>query len=125
MSTDLAQHDVVGFDETMARSPGAIWLEEHRAGARIVVRCNSLTAALNASVAGMGVAVLPCFLADAEPSLRRLTDEVLATRPMWVVFHPDVAQIRRVRTVIDFVSMIVAREATRFSGARAYTKGAA
>ena len=75
--------------------------------------------ALNAAIAGMGVTVLPCFLAEAEPSLRRLTDEVLATRAIWVVFHPDVAQIRRVRTVIDFVSTIAAREATRFSGERA------
>ncbi len=117
--TDLVRHDIVSFDETMAQSPGAIWLEEHRAGARIVVRCNSLISALNASIAGMGVAVLPCFLAETEPSLRRLTDEVLATRAIWVVFHPDVAQIRRVRTVIDFVSTIVAREATMFRGERA------
>jgi DNA-binding transcriptional LysR family regulator len=117
--TDLARHDIIGFDETMARSPGAIWLEEHRVGARVVVRCNSLMSALNASIVGMGVAVLPCFLAEAEPSLRRLTDEVLATRAIWVVFHPDVAQIRRVRTVIDFVSAIVGREAATFRGERA------
>jgi DNA-binding transcriptional LysR family regulator len=117
--TDLARHDIIGFDETMARSPGAIWLEEHKAGARVVVRCNSLMSALNASIVGMGVAVLPCFLAEAEPSLRRLTDEVLATRAIWVVFHPDVAQIRRVRTVIDFVSTIIGKEATTFRGERA------
>jgi DNA-binding transcriptional LysR family regulator len=117
--TDLARHDIIGFDETMARSPGAIWLEEHKAGARVVVRCNSLMSALNASIAGMGVTVLPCFLAEAQPSLRRLTDEVLATRAIWVVFHPDVAQIRRVRTVIDFVSAIVGREAATFRGERA------
>jgi DNA-binding transcriptional LysR family regulator len=113
---DLAGHDIIGFDETMARNPGAIWLEEHKAGARIVARSNSLVSALNASVAGMGVTVLPCFLAEAEPSLRRLTDEILASRAMWMVFHPDVAQIRRVRTVIDFVSAIVAREAAAFRG---------
>ncbi len=117
--TDLARHDIIGFDETMARSPGAIWLEEHKAGARVVVRCNSLMSALNASIAGMGVTVLPCFLAEAQPSLRRLTDEVLATRAIWAVFHPDVAQIRRVRTVIDFVSAIVGREAATFRGERA------
>ncbi len=116
---DLAAHDVIGFDETMARSPGAIWLEEHKVGARIVVRCNSLISALNASIAGMGVTVLPCFIAEAEPSLRRLTDEVLATRAIWAVFHPDVAQIKRVRTVIDFVSEVVGRETAAFRGERA------
>jgi len=116
--TDLTGHDVIGFDETMARSPGAIWLDDHRAGARVAVRCNSLMSALSASVAGMGVAVLPCFLADAEASLRRLTDAVLVTRAIWLVFHPDVAQIRRVRTVIDFVAAIVGRDAAMFRGER-------
>ena len=114
--TDLAGQQIIGFDETMARSPGAIWLDEHKAGARVVIRCNSLMAALNAGIAGMGVTVLPCFLGDAEPGLRRLTGEVLATRPIWVVFHRDVGQIRRVRTVIDFVSTIVGREAAKFRG---------
>ena len=47
---------------------------------------------------------------DAEPNLRRLTDEVIGTRDIWLVFHPDVAKIARVRTVIDFV--------TEFVGAR-------
>jgi DNA-binding transcriptional LysR family regulator len=122
---DLAGHDIIGFDETMAASPGAIWLDEHKAGAHVVVRCNSLVASLNAGIAGMGVAVLPCFLGEAEPGLRRLTDAVLATRAIWVVFHPDVAQIRRVRTVIDFVSTIVTREAPTFRGERAVRAGGA
>ena len=94
-------------------------------GAHVVVRCNSLVASLNAGIAGMGVAVLPCFLGEAEPGLRRLTDAVLATRAIWVVFHPDVAQIRRVRTVIDFVSTIVTREAPTFRGERAVRAGGA
>ena len=36
-AVDLARHDIISFDETMARSPGAIWLDQHKAGARIVV----------------------------------------------------------------------------------------
>jgi DNA-binding transcriptional LysR family regulator len=116
--TDLAGQQIIGFDETMARSPGAIWLDQHKSGAHVVVRCNSLMSALNAGIAGMGVTVLPCFLGDAEPGLRRLTDAVLATRPIWVVFHHDVGRVRRVRAVIDFVSAIVGREAAKFRGER-------
>jgi hypothetical protein len=37
---------------------------------------------------------------------------------MWVVFHPDVAKIRRVRIVIDFISAIVGKEATALRGER-------
>src|SRR5262249_49498009 len=80
---NLAGHDVIGFDPTMAGNPGALWLEDHLEGARVVVRCNSLVAALNAATVGMGIAVLPCFLADREPPLHRLTDQVVATRPIW------------------------------------------
>lgn len=116
LPVDLHHKDIIGFDETMARNPGAVWLREHNAGARIVIRCNSLISALNAAVGGMGIAVLPCFLAEAEPNLRRLTDEVVASRPIWVVFHPDVANIRRVRTVIDFISDIINRQAASFRG---------
>jgi DNA-binding transcriptional LysR family regulator len=113
---DLAGHDIVGFDETMARSPGAVWLNERGTGGHVVVRCNSLVGALNAGVAGMGVAVLPCFLAAAEPRLRRLTDTIVAARPIWIVFHPDVARIKRVRALIDFVSAIVERDGAKFRG---------
>jgi DNA-binding transcriptional LysR family regulator len=116
--TDLSGQQIIGFDKTMARSPGALWLDQHKSGARVVIRCNSIMSAVNAAIAGMGVTVLPCFLGDAEAGLRRLTDEVLATRPIWVVFHPDVGQIRRVRKVIDFVSTIVGREAAMFRGER-------
>ena len=54
-------------------SPGAEWLRKHGEGARVVLRGNSIVAVLNAAVAGMGIAALPCFVADAEPGLRRLT----------------------------------------------------
>ncbi len=116
--SDLGSHDIIGFDETMARIPGAVWLREHNVGARIVIRCNSLVSALNACTGGMGVAVIPCFLAEAEPSLRRLTEEVIASPAICVVFHADVADIKRVRTVIDFITTIISRDAASFRGKR-------
>jgi DNA-binding transcriptional LysR family regulator len=116
--TDIAGHDIIGFAETMVRSPGAVWLEQHKTDTRVVALSNRLLSALNAGVAGMGVTVLPCFLADPDPRLRRLTDEVVATRPIWVVFHADVGQIKRVRAVIDFVSSIIVKDAAAFRGER-------
>jgi len=113
---NLSGHSVVGFDETMAGTPGAVWLDAHGEGAHVVMRCNSLIAALNATIVGMGVSVVPCFLADAEPTLTRLTQAVLGKREIWVVFHPDVAKIKRVRTVIDFITEIVGRDAPSFRG---------
>ena len=113
---DLSGCQVIGFDETMANVPGALWLAGHAGKAEVVLRGNSIVSVLNAAIIGMGLAVLPCFLADAESSLRRLTPAVVGTREIWLVFHPDVAKIARVRTVIDFVTEAIGREAVTLRG---------
>jgi DNA-binding transcriptional LysR family regulator len=113
---DLTGHSVIGFDESMGGIPGARWLGDHAGGAEVVMRANSIVSLLNATVVGMGIAVLPCFLAAAEPSLRRLVPEVVGSREIWLVFHPDVARIARVRVVIDFVSALIAAESKTLRG---------
>jgi DNA-binding transcriptional LysR family regulator len=115
-ATDLSGHDVIAFDETMANIPGALWLNDHAAGAHVILRGNSIVSVLNATVIGMGLAVLPCFLAEAEPTLRRLAPEILGSREIWLVFHPDVARIARVRRVIDFITEIIGAKAASLRG---------
>jgi DNA-binding transcriptional LysR family regulator len=114
--SDLAGHDVIAFDDTMAGVPGALWINEHAAGANVILRGNSIIAVLNACLIGMGLAVLPCFLADAESHLRRLTGEVLGSREIWLVFHPEIGKIARVRRVIDFVAEIIRDNAPALLG---------
>jgi DNA-binding transcriptional LysR family regulator len=114
--SDLSGHDVIAFDETMAGVPGAQWINEHANGANVILRGNSIVSVLNACLIGMGLAVLPCFLADAEANLRRLTPHVLGAREIWLVFHPEIGRIARVRRVIDFVVEIIARDAPLLLG---------
>ena len=49
-------------------------------------------------------------MGDVETTMTRLTPEILGSREIWLVFHPDVARIARVRRVIDFVSGVIAAE---------------
>jgi len=115
-ATDLAGHDLIDFDEAMAGTPGAEWLRQHGRGARVVLRGNSIISVLNAAVAGMGVAGLPCIFADAEPDLRRLTAATIGSRDVWLVYHPTVGRIARVRAVIDFVIRFVDERAAKLRG---------
>ncbi|MEO8667536.1 MAG: LysR family transcriptional regulator [Bauldia sp.] len=115
-ATDLSGHDVIAFDSTMANTPGALWINDHAAGAHVVMRGNSIMSALNAAVAGMGLAVLPCFLAEAEPTLRRVASELVGSREVWLVFQRDVARTARVRCVIDFLTELIAASATELRG---------
>jgi DNA-binding transcriptional LysR family regulator len=116
VASDLAGHALIDFDEAMAGVPGAQWLRKHGDGARIVLRGNSIIAVLNAAVAGMGVAGLPCFVADAEPGLRRLTPAIIGTRDVCLVYMPTVGRIARVRAVIDFIAESLAERSALLRG---------
>jgi len=115
-ASDLRGHRVVGFDTSMAGVPGAKWLEEHGDGTRVVMKADSLIAVMNATAMGIGLGLLPCFLESADANLVRIDDRVLGTRAAWLVAHPDVARIPRVRTVIEFLVAMMKEEATVLSG---------
>lgn len=55
-----------------------------------------------AAKAGMGIAMLPCFLADREPDLYRLPDtHTLPGRDIWILTHEDLRHTARVRLFLD------------------------
>ncbi len=107
---DLRGHQIVGFDTPLAHVPGARWLNEHAEPASIVCRGNSLRAIVDAVVAGLGLSVLPHFLATRTPGVRLLAPEVLGTRTLSIVVHPDLVRVARVRAVIDFLTEAVLRD---------------
>jgi len=116
-SGSLAGHDVIGFDDSLAQVPGALWLAEHGAGASLVLRSGSLPAACNAAVAGLGIAVIPCFFAGEEPRLVQVGPNIDATRDGYLVVHPDLARVARVRVVLAFLVERFAASAVLFRGA--------
>jgi len=113
---DFRGHSVIGFDETLRHTPGAIWLGGHAAAAHVALRGNSIAAVLNAAIASIGIAAVPCFLADGERVLRRLTPQVIGVRDIFIVHHPDAARIPRVRRVIDFAAAVIKAESRVLSG---------
>src|SRR6185436_18667602 len=97
----LAGHDVVGFEPRLVKIPGAAWLADHLEGASVVLLGSSPLSVQNAVAAGMGVSILPCFLASGDARLCRLTPEVLAKREVLLVLPPDPRATARVRVVLE------------------------
>lgn len=94
----------VGFDEAHHYMPGQAWLRALLDGARPAVRVNNWMILHDAVRAGAGIAVLPCWLGDSDPGLRRLGDvlgEVVADQ--WLLVHRDLRTLPRVRHVMDAV----------------------
>lgn len=116
---DLGGHDLIAHHPSLARLPSAQWLEARSAGAHVVLRSREMTDMLAAAVGGLGLAVLPCVLGDAEAGLVRLTPEVLARRPLSLVYRREMRLSEPVRAVIEFVCASVREQAARILGAEA------
>jgi DNA-binding transcriptional LysR family regulator len=114
---DLRGHEIVGFAEAAARSPGARWLATRADATNIVLRGSSMAAVLNATRAGMGVAVLPCFLVPPEADLVRLTPGTVAISEAFLVIPPDLKDVARVKIVLDGLANLFAREQMVLAGA--------
>ncbi len=114
---DLRAHDVVGFAEAAARSPGAQWLATRADATHVVIRGNSMGAVLNAVRAGMGVGALPCFMVPPERDLVRLTPGTVATSEAFLVTAPDLKDVARVKIVLDALAALFVRERALLAGA--------
>ena len=115
-ATRLNGHDVIGFAPSLATVVGQRWLESHGTGATVVMRASTMAAALDAGIAGAGLTLLPCFMGDPAPGLRRLLPTVIGDRDISLVVHPDLARVGRVRATMDFLIEAFLRDAALWSG---------
>ena len=61
---------------------------------------------------GLGLGLLPCLVADADPALQRwLGPNQVFARDLWLLVHPDLQGSRRVRAVMDAIAKRVTRDA--------------
>ena len=94
------------------------WLDTLAPARRVVYRCNSTTSLLAAARQGLGVVLLPCYIGDADPALRRLDGPEPAPHEIWLLVHGDLRRTPRVRAVIDWLDELVARARPALLGQR-------
>ena len=109
--------DLIAWSEAYADLPTAQWIERTLEGRAPALVATSLYGQVIAAREGMGLAVLPCFVAATEPTLRRVPSEADAMpQELWLVVHTDLAASARVRAVADFVEQAVAANARALEG---------
>ncbi len=88
--------------------------------ARIRHRVDDLQTMRAMAQQGLGVVALPCYVSDPDPELRRIIAEpVVETAPdLWVLTHPDVRQVARVRLFTDFIAQRIHADRDLFEGRR-------
>jgi DNA-binding transcriptional LysR family regulator len=113
---DLSGHEVVALASDSTAAPAARWLAKHAAKATVVSRSNASASLVAAAVAGAGLALLPCFLAEIEPSLKRLTPEVLTKHPVSLAYRREARIAEPVKTAIRFVIGLMRKHADVLGG---------
>ncbi|HEX2114463.1 MAG TPA: LysR family transcriptional regulator [Alphaproteobacteria bacterium] len=115
----LEQHDWAAPDDTLAHLKAAQWLNATIPAERVVFRTSSLVSLLSAVRAGIGVAPLPCYLGDSDPGLRRLGAPMHDfDAGLWLLTHPDLRRVARIRAFMDFMAPALAAYAPLFAGKR-------
>lgn len=101
---EFSGHDFIGFDETYQPIDETRWLTQHSKGARFVFKSNSVRTMLSAALAGMGLVLLPCYVAEGFASLvRLLPPSKVVRRELWLVLHKDLRHSARIRALSEFL----------------------
>ncbi|WP_280554836.1 LysR substrate-binding domain-containing protein, partial [Halomonas sp. 25-S5] len=115
---DLGGYDMDAFitwSEVQSHLPAAQWIERILRGRQPALATTSLAAQVAAAKAGLGLAVLPHFVA-LDAGLVCVTSDIGIDQPIYIVIQSDLARSRRTRAVADFLVDLVSRNRTRLSG---------
>src|SRR5207248_6475017 len=115
---DLAMHPLIGWEETASGINAADWLTTVAPAAAVVYRTSSLVNQLIAAKAGIGLAILPCYLGDPEPDLARAIAGPVPElgSELWMVTHSDLKRTARVRAFFDEVGEGIAADRALIEG---------
>ena len=113
---DLRRHPLIGYVPDLLYAPELRYLAEIAPGLEPHLRSTSINAQHHLVAAGAGIAVLPCFMGDADPGLARLLDEVVVTRSFWLVTHADTRRSARVGAFVDWLVAAVTANQPRLLG---------
>lgn len=111
-----ADHSIVTVLEDQAHMPEPRWLHDCVPHARVALRTNSRDAQLGAMRTGLGIACLPCFVADGLEGVVRIAAGG-PVRQIWLGVHADLRHMPRIRAVIDALDAEFSAARSRFSGA--------
>ncbi len=113
--SDLMGRRVIGYIGELLFTPELDYLPQVLPGLSAQIRSANLIAQLQAALAGVGVAVLPRFLAKGFPQLVPiLPEEIAILRSFYLLMHADGRQFPQVRAVADYLYDLVEAEKALF-----------
>ena len=106
----LSQHKWIGFVDDLLFSQELLFLNSFCRAPIVSYRSTSVQAQQVAAQVGLGIAVLPIYMAGKDPSLVRVLPNETIQRRYWISTRRELHRSVRLRVVWDFLVELCARE---------------
>jgi DNA-binding transcriptional LysR family regulator len=109
VDVEVGKADWIAPDDALPEHPSVVWRKRHFPKAMPRYRVNSIQSVLELVARGLGVGILPLFMAHDRSDLVALTgvlDEVQTE--LWLLTHAESRHLRRVSTVYSHLARTLA-----------------
>jgi DNA-binding transcriptional LysR family regulator len=114
----------VAPDDSLSHLASSRWLVERRLASKVVLRANSQQTLVDAVSVGVGLAVLPCYVGDRAPALRRVCAPIKQFRSdLWLLYHPELRRVRRIQSVVEALHRLLLEHKELLEGGAPYRPG--
>jgi len=102
---EAGQADWIAPDDALPEHPSVVWRKRHFPKAAPRYRVNSILSVLELVALGLGVGIVPLFLADGRNDVVRLTEALdECETELWLLTHPESRHLRRVGAVYSHLA---------------------
>jgi hypothetical protein len=108
---ELQHHVFTGYIDDLLAIHAVRWLDELVSEPQMSFKSNSILAQCNAAVSGLGIVLLPTFVAAGVKELQRIAPEINVQREVWVSVRTEQAHFARIESVTQFLEYIFKRDA--------------
>ena len=113
----LSNHFVCGYGTDLIGYTASQWIERHIKSAAIIARFGNVTSMIEAVVQGVGIGLLPCYIADHIPTLK-LARSIDGGLPidLWLVTASANKKRPKVKAFFKFFATKIRSDASQFAG---------
>ncbi|MBV1901441.1 MAG: LysR family transcriptional regulator [Kordiimonadaceae bacterium] len=115
----LRHHQFIWYVDELLPVPELQILDKAMPEPNVIFRTTNVTGQAHAAESGLGIALLPCFVADRMKSLTSiLPREFSITRELWLSTHNDTQPQPHIESVRTFLSTLITSERSILLGTR-------
>ncbi|MFZ6799032.1 LysR family transcriptional regulator [Undibacterium sp. Di24W] len=92
----------IGPDDSLSHLQSTQWLAKKGLLEKTIISSNNRQNIAFAASAGLGLAILPCYIGDRDENLRRVCAPIVELKTeLWILYHPDLRQSKRITSFVN------------------------